>query len=522
MIIILRFLLLTCISLIQSSALPRKRLEDWQNKQLLISRAINESLARYSSTAPDDESAPLQPLLERDKSAMHSACHSLRGRTGDFARVGCCQPQDVRVLYNVMVDVGALAFFGDGAYSALPSIRLVHRHGEAPILFSLPIRRKSHASYAQHCPEGAFDGTLHVFGRSITHNVYHTTVDNFLPIAAQIAQDAYLRSPFLHRPRVFLSNLNAGPDAILNSSASSTPHTQLVRDLFSAGSATLTELQGICFARVVWNAGIRALYHNTLVTMRRSVGDFARAFVLAMYQLRPPDMFFQSSRVSQGAGEAKGGLRIVIYTRGSSGQGRSLANEAGLVQSLARLGHHAAICCHGAATIYEQIGFAAYADVVVGMHGAALVHAIFSPRGIHVVELKGGYGYTSSLFALVTDSRSGIHSHIDIRDYQLQAGYRPIDDALSNRVAMQLQLARPGVLTRSVIPTLAGGGGMNCTLDATVLPSASTGPLQHFLGPAIAAVSRICQGMEIYRYQTSFGAKSDELHCAHVCVAFVA
>ena len=46
------------------------------------------------------------------------------------------------------------------------------------------------------------------------------------------------------------------------------------------------------------------------------------------------------------------------------------------------------------------------------MHGAALAHAVFSRKGVVTVELKTLYGYTSMVFALVSDSRLGLHGQV--------------------------------------------------------------------------------------------------------------
>ena len=487
-----------------------------ETKQLSLSHAINESLVGLAASRGNLQVVRHDNMTGR--SALHDACHALHGQAGELGRIGCCQPQDVRVLYNVVVDGGALVYFDDGQspLPPLPSIRLVRRHNEAPALFSLTLRRAPRARFAEHCgSSSAYDGTLHVFGRAVTHNVYHTTVDNFLPLAAQVAQDALLASPFLHKPRVFLASPLGGPDPLLpptkNASSfsfsSNTPHTQLLSLLFSGGGATLADLQGVCFRRVVWNAGVRALYHNTLQPLRRALCDFSRALVLRAHPalLQPPEAL--------GPPGPGPGLRVAIYTRGPSGQGRSLANETGLVQALRGLGHRAAICCdYGAAdSMLSQIAHAVHADVVVGLHGAALAHAVFSPRGVRVLELKGAYGFTSSLFALVTDSRAGTHCHLDIRAYASGQGHRPIDAPLTRRIAHLLLPPPPG--SNVTHPAYLD---VCLTADPDAL---SPAPLSHPLGPPIEAVRRVCRSMALSRYQAFIGARaqSEELHCADAC-----
>ena len=66
----------------------------------------------------------------------------------------------------------------------------------------------------------------------------------------------------------------------------------------------------------------------------------------------------------------------------SSGQGRTLAGEDLLVRRLNEAGAAATKCCDYATTSFEeQITLAYQADVVMGIHGAALTHAVFGPRG---------------------------------------------------------------------------------------------------------------------------------------------
>ena len=116
---------------------------------------------------------------------------------------------------------------------------------------------------------------------------------------------------------------------------------ELVRSLFSAGHASLHDLEGVCFRRVVWGGGIRALYHNSLVAMRRFVADFAHSFVKHRFGLRlPPSLSSPPPAVQPAANtttpSALAGLRVAVFTRSSlSGSGfagtsdsRALTNEA--------------------------------------------------------------------------------------------------------------------------------------------------------------------------------------------------
>jgi hypothetical protein len=59
------------------------------------------------------------------------------------------------------------------------------------------------------------------------------------------------------------------------------------------------------------------------------------------------------------------GLRIVFYTRGSSGKGRSMQNEVLLVRYLVERGAFVVFCCDfSSVALDQQLAYAAHADVV--------------------------------------------------------------------------------------------------------------------------------------------------------------
>jgi len=505
-----------------------KMVVDW-SKQEALSLAINDT----TSSADWKGSVQTNHPSSSPRSAMHDACHSLHGHA-DFSRLACCQPEDVRILYNVQVYGAEFGFFGGAAFSKLPTIKNVQRHGRPPQPFTMSIRAfPNNVQFGpEQCRGGTFDGTLHIFSRSLAHNVYHTVVDNFLPLVSQIVLDAYFGSPFLHRPRMFLSNIHAGVDEVAainvsaasSSSSSATSHMELVRNLFSAGHASLSALNGVCFRRVVWNGGVRALYHNTLSLLRRHVTDLSRALVMHLYRLPQPLPLQLPPPEGSGATQATlQGLRVVVFTRGSGGDGRSLANETLLVTRLQEHGARAMLCCDFQRTgLGEQLVVAAQADVIVGLHGAALVHGVFAPRGLLTVELKLHYGYASSLFALVSDSRAGTHAHIDARAYNTAATNggplgrnRPIDDALADRVVAIIKAAKGG---GGLPPPSASASAASDTL--LLLPP--PGKDSHTLGQALGAIKKECHSTPLFRYQLALipgvaKGEPDSLHCAAAC-----
>ena len=132
-------------------------------------------------------------------------------------------------------------------------------------------------------------------------------------------------------------------------------------------------------------------------------------------------------------------LNIVLYTRGSSGVGRSMAGETHIAEALRGLGARVEICCDfrapGGVSLELLLGYATHADVVMGLHGAGLMNAVFARRGVMTVELKTQYGYALDLFALVTvEGRLGTHIELNVRNYARPGGLKPVDAALVRRV----------------------------------------------------------------------------------------
>lgn len=129
-------------------------------------------------------------------------------------------------------------------------------------------------------------------------------------------------------------------------------------------------------------------------------------------------------------------LNVVIFSRGSSGNGRTIARETLLRDHLRdKLGARAVICCDFKLVSFEeQLGYAAYADVIIGLHGAGLANLMFAPRGVIVVELKMHYGFGLDLFAVSAEGRVGTLVHLDVRQYDQPGINRAVDIHLINRI----------------------------------------------------------------------------------------
>eukprot|EP01031_Cornospumella_fuschlensis_P030118 gene30118-36383_t len=382
-----------------------------------------------------------------------------------------------------------------------------------------------------------FDGTLHVIKRSTTHNIYHSVSDNVLVAISAILTDAYLRPDMLFKPRKMLIDYNPelfrqnNPKERHSVTEMGTPHMRLLREVMSDGVIPLKELSGTCYRRVVWDTEPHTNYLVTLQTLRRKMGTFARLFgakVLERFlQHENPSWITQSLFVKGELAKNKKALvsstgkplRIVIYTRGSSGQGRTIQNEALLASELMSRGAEVMHCCDfGKVGLEQQLYIASQADVIMGLHGAALVHGIFMKPGSISIELKTLYAYESILFFIIADARQGVHGQVDIRKYFTNApGHRPIDGPLVNRVmvaldaALQMQADKPcadsATAIKSLSPEMKG--------DIVVPAQCSLSNFSHPLGPYMNVTKDVCANMILSKvFLDVFNTRNVwDLHC---------
>lgn len=139
----------------------------------------------------------------------------------------------------------------------------------------------------------------------------------------------------------------------------------------------------MCFRRIIWGQGPHILYYDVLTLLRRMTTEFARYFVKNMYSIRYPVSFQipSSNFISVKSTEITSfnhsnllvplqvnnshPLRVVLFSRGESGKGRSMQGESMLIEKLKQLGILAVSCCDFEKTSMEdQIAFAYHADVV--------------------------------------------------------------------------------------------------------------------------------------------------------------
>jgi hypothetical protein len=289
--------------------------------------------------------------------------------------------------------------------------------------------------------------------------------DNLLPLVSQIVLDSYFDPEYLSLPRAQLlfHDPKSSLAAIHKIPAGELPHMELMEQDLLPDKFTLKSLDNVCFRRVIYGTGSRLIYHHVLRRLRFESSQFLHLLVKEKYcqyaqdisitnvaKESPSDMFVPDSRIvdrlchdkhstSRSASQSK--KKIIIYSRGTSGKGRTLGNEAMLQTKLQALGYETEIS-RGSHSMMQQLEQVLSADILIGLHGAGLTNAIFAKEGIYLIELKGHYGFDLDLFAIVTEARRGRYLQLDIRSYATKGngqssgggGCGMIDSALIKRV----------------------------------------------------------------------------------------
>jgi len=143
---------------------------------------------------------------------------------------------------------------------------------------------------------------------------------------------------------------------------------------------------------------------------------------------------------------------------------------------------------------------------------------MFQKRGSLSLELKTLYGYTSILFALVADARFGTHSQIDIRDYFIPGGHKPIDAGLIDRTLDTLQEAvafqQQGII--GGVKVLHSRQG-----DVIIGPSAELSIMSNVLGPPSDVLMTYCKTMVFNTLRDLLdNTKNDVLFHCSLCEPF--
>ena len=430
-----------------------------QSKSISIDKELQEKLnnviksalkrSNLAAAIPRTHQHPITSYSNgKLTSSLQNICDNAPNINVSENRTACCSPTDTRVLYNVKVDKRKIVMFTDKSKTprrndtTLPPILSLWRMQLQP--YKLQLKIENNTEPAQ-CKE-YFDGTLHVMGRKTTHNLYHVIADNYAPLVSQIMLDSIIDPDYLYLPRVFL-NLNNE----LLSNSESVEHMQLMNRFASGGTMTIKQLDSVCFRRVVWGNGPYPFYQDTLVKLRRVIHEFSRSLMKEMFNIAEPTEYRSHSGTQEAtqfhANESvnthgkfltkeKKPMNIVYYTRGTSGRGRTLRDEQVILNYLRDAGANVVFCCDDFDNVpyVNQISYAYYADIMVGMHGAGLVHGLFMPKHSISIEFKTVYGFTSSLFELINDAREGTHGQVDIKSYLVPGGHKPVDLKLVSRL----------------------------------------------------------------------------------------
>ena len=137
-----------------------------------------------------------------------------------------------------------------------------------------------------------------------------------------------------------------------------------------------------------------------------------------------------------------------------------------------------------------------------------------------IIELKTLYGFTSGLFQIVSDSRLGYLAQVDVRDYWIPGGHKPIDDKLIERTKHILidalayrEASSMGKYNCIDIPPK--NDKVDCVVgpimaNATSIPNS----LQHILGPFTSDIEAACTQTVLHDFRKFKLLREDnELHC---------
>ena len=132
-------------------------------------------------------------------------------------------------------------------------------------------------------------------------------------------------------------------------------------------------MEGTCFRRVVWGHGPHLFYLDTMIALRRLASEFIRNFAMQMYEIKVPLEFTKpatefkdrQSLIASGSRKEMHPLRVTLYSRGSSGKGRSMKGEDLLASTLRDKG---ALVVHlsdfGSLSLDQQLSYAIHSDLV--------------------------------------------------------------------------------------------------------------------------------------------------------------
>eukprot|EP01041_Mallomonas_annulata_P000369 gene369-673_t len=507
----------------------------------------------------DSNSKSYLPLFQKKSELCQLSPLDICTNILDKTQLGCYY--GIKYLHNVRLLKGVLIIYEDPSkekscttntsITQLPHLSQSYTTDRTTDQrFTIPIRRVF-KPFPKHKCKSYFNGTLHVFGRKHLRNIFHILNDHILPIMSQIILDLFIFPEYAELPRMHLNCCN-NPPLLIPYIA---PHTELYKLLFEGGEINILKVDNVCFRRVAWGTGVRLHYVDALVTLRRLTSDLARSLVLKAYHHHhhyhhtlpmntptPPPHPHDPHHQEEQKHSSKNGvtlsksmslslvrdgrpLRIVYMSRGDSGLGRTLKNESVVIDTLTgKGGAIVSTCCDNGAirSLSAQLKDVMHADVIIGLHGAGLVNAIFAPRGCILVELKTVYGYKSDLFLRTADARNGVYVHLSVsvsvsqytaegklklkQRYQYNPGVaveaknriHVADEVLAQRILEVIVLALSIHDVNHVNNNDSREGGRIIKIPSTsyddfiVTPSSTNGETGHLLGPPLNHLNDTC------------------------------
>jgi hypothetical protein len=182
----------------------------------------------------------LREYLKDYRGGVEEPCTGMKNN--NTPRVGCCQHEGMRYLFNAKMRGKSFVIFGgEQPKIKLPpmeSMVLQQRH-----YFSMSVEHKPGVLITQsnEC-KTFFRGTLHFKGMATVNNVYHSIADNFMVILATILTDAILFPEYLHLPRMMATGHEPQHQE--------TSHFKMTEKLFSAGVHNVKEVKTFRHIRV--------------------------------------------------------------------------------------------------------------------------------------------------------------------------------------------------------------------------------------------------------------------------------
>lgn len=222
-----------------------------------LSVILSESLREIADAMPLSSFSPFQlpdEVKSGQVSLLRDSICSHFSKNKEELRIGCCKPPSVRYIYNAMLQDNRIVVFNpilstssaSSSTFTLPKIVSVHNRQESFFNMNLEIINDGNLT---HSCKIIKEGTLHVFGKHTTYNLFHALNDNIMALLSQFILDLHFEpSVFAFLPRYSLSPSTS------SSSFSGVTHMHIMKDIFDE-TIDLRKANGVCFRRIIWGEG---------------------------------------------------------------------------------------------------------------------------------------------------------------------------------------------------------------------------------------------------------------------------